>query len=191
MDEIEIDDYIIRNNGQPTRCWIKDNTMKYSRIDLTITKGIEERSHNWKIDETDYRSDHYQILMKLDINHEDRTQYEPKSGKDVKYRWHLVDVDASWRNMNIELREEWEKFQIEKIQILGGEDTNEVKADKITREIIDIYRRSAFSNFEIKKTKKIWKKLISKKAQAISIKYHKFYRWIKKTQRRRQIRRNE
>ena len=133
----------IWNNGQPTRYWLKEDEIKYSRIDLTLTEGISDDGLSWKVDETDYRSDHFQIDIQLKLDFKRRRIHEMRSGIDIKYRWQLSDDENLWKNMRSILRNNWEDSKEERQRIQNGNESNEVKSDRMTRKIIQLYREAA------------------------------------------------
>ena len=180
LKEANSNGYNILNNNQPTRYWIeKTKEIKHSWIDITMTKGINPSEINWRVDETDRKSDHYQIHIEWKINYIKKKEYQ-KQEKDIKWKWNLDDDQKNWDIMREGLKNRYIKQKEERNEILKDENlTDKEKAEKYTEKILELYKESAMDSHGKREIKRRWKRWITKKEQAISIKYHKYFRYIK------------
>ena len=174
--------YNILNNEQPTRWWMIKETreIRNSWIDITLSKNIDEKNIHFKVEEIDKVSDHYQIYITWKLNMVRKERYI-QNQEDVNWQWNIEDNDLLWDKFEEGIEERWitEKRKIDSIKKDRNKE-NQTKINEITERIINLYRRQAMEVFGMKEKETIWKRFISKKAQAASINYHKYYRYIRK-----------
>ncbi len=98
-----------------------------------------------------------------------------------EYTWKFKDDPQKWQDLEQELIDRWPSVHSHTQQIeVDLHLTNQEKIDHISKSITTLYYKAASHIFGQKTKEVIWKKWISKKAQASSIAYHRHYRDFKK-----------
>ena len=189
LDLANIHGYHIINSGQPTwGKWIKprDAHQRHyieSWLDVTMSKGIDQnRIHHWVLQQ-DWNSDHYPIF--IDVSDTKPIQY--KSHPDTSYTWKLNEKEEDWHSFQDLLQDKWRMLQPTLLQlqdtIRDGTNAPESTIEYISNEITTMYHNTAYTVFGCKDKAETWHKWVGEDARAASIKYHRYWRRMKKKSR--------
>ena len=169
--------YLLLNNGQPTR-WYTHSTssgseLRHSHIDVTWATAHLARHLVWRVFEKDQSTDHFQIFIDLD------EPISPPITEAETAHWHLPHDERDWapfhqyllRNVDSTLQ------QIDS-ELLSAQ-TSTAICTNITDRIVTLYQNAAKTVCKFQSSPRHWPKTISKKGQALSIRYHRYFQYCK------------
>ena len=167
----------ILNGQQPTRWYWHEGILKFSHIDITLATKRIAKTIVWRVLETPYNSDHYQIYMDIE-NQLAETKTLPKKEK----KWRLTNNTKDWHTFNTHIIKNYDSIMHELDTIMNNRNlNNKKKGNRVTNTIIKIFLAAANKTFKKQYPEATWPQTISKKGRALSIVYHRLYRKIRKT----------
>ena len=163
-----------RPRFHPTRTAVKKHKVERSWIDITLADAQTAAAVKyWRVRPLLHQSDHHQIYIELQGAAVADKVEQTDEGYD-QWSWKITDKAETWEEFNQQLQDRWSTLET----FIDAKTTTpmanrEVVLEDIATKIKTLFHEVAGKVLGVRRGNRQWKKWISGKAQAASIRFHK------------------
>ena len=193
IDWIDANRFQVLGSGQATRWYYRKNKHSRSRtianswIDLSLCRGFKPGEVSQWIVQRPQGPDHFPIYIEIGAMKINKL----RGYYDNSYFWKFKgeEEELNWDIFRDNISDLWIKLKERFLELKAALDNGNAEYDKqsmlnyMASEVITMYHNTAYSVFGIAQREETWKKWTSKAARRASIKYHRYWRKMKKKSR--------
>jgi len=172
-DHLQAAPYDLLNNGQPTRWWTSTTGTTtrfcYSHIDLSWSSHSLAKHLVWRVLPLERGSDHFQILMDID------EPLQITSSDQSCCTWKIPNSPKKWSKFETSILDNNDATLTQMNNCLNSADSPQEICSELTDLTIALYTTAAFKAFKYEPSDRRWPRTVSKKGEALSIKYNKLF----------------